>query len=81
MIRRATALRRIVASGNKIYNRKSNARSFHTTGVMAGDALDMVDTFARRHSKFHPEKIFDDYFCRILFLGLKPWNILSASLS
>lgn len=52
MIRRATALRRIVASGNKLYNKKSNARSFHTTGVMAGDALDMADTFARRHSKF-----------------------------
>jgi hypothetical protein len=27
-------------------------RSFHVTSIVAADALDMTDTFARRHSKF-----------------------------
>lgn len=44
MIRRTSALRQIV-----LLSRRS--RSFHSSAILAGDALDAVDTFARRHSK------------------------------
>jgi len=44
MIRRTTVLRRFLLQ-------KKGVRSFHTTSVLAGDALDMRDTFARRHCK------------------------------
>jgi hypothetical protein len=49
MIRRAAVLRRVLASQSK------NARTFHSSSLLGRDALDMVDTFARRHSK----SIFD----------------------
>lgn len=43
MIRRAAALRRIASS---------YARHYHASSAIAADALDMVDTFARRHGTF-----------------------------
>lgn len=46
MIRaRASVARRVLASQSK------NARTFHSSSLLGRDALDMVDTFARRHSK------------------------------
>ena len=46
MIRaRASVARRVFASQSK------NARTFHSSSLLGRDALDMVDTFARRHSK------------------------------
>jgi hypothetical protein len=46
MIRRAAVLRRVVASVQS-----KNARTFQSSSILGRDALDMVDTFARRHSK------------------------------
>lgn len=51
MFIRSTALRRLVllqGRGNPVFN-VAKARTYHTTGVLGGDALDMADTFARRH--------------------------------
>jgi hypothetical protein len=46
MIRaRVSVARRVLASQSK------NARTFHSSSLLGRDALDMVDTFARRHSK------------------------------
>jgi hypothetical protein len=46
MIRaRASIARRVLSSQSK------NARTFHSSSLLGRDALDMVDTFARRHSK------------------------------
>lgn len=43
MIRRSATLRRVFAV---------QRRSYRTSSVLPADALDMADTFARRHSKF-----------------------------
>lgn len=42
-----TALRRLLASHRATRNNKY----FHTSRCVAADALDMCDTFARRHCK------------------------------
>ena len=46
MLLRSTTLRRLLAS--KGYYE----RGFRSTAAIAADALDMTDTFSRRHSKF-----------------------------
>lgn len=46
MMRRSAVLGRLLAS-----QRRQNVRTFQTSSVLAADALDMVDTFARRHSE------------------------------
>ena len=44
MIRHAAAVRRVLAQGRKA------SRAFHaSSAILSGDALDMTDTFARRH--------------------------------
>eukprot|EP00592_Proboscia_alata_P006247 CAMPEP_0194358374 /NCGR_PEP_ID=MMETSP0174-20130528/5600_1 /TAXON_ID=216777 /ORGANISM="Proboscia alata, Strain PI-D3" /LENGTH=1014 /DNA_ID=CAMNT_0039128671 /DNA_START=49 /DNA_END=3093 /DNA_ORIENTATION=+ len=51
MLVRSIALRRLVAAkgrGNVIFD-VAKSRAFHTTSVLGADALDMADTFARRH--------------------------------
>ena len=42
--------RRLVLS--RLQQRVAVRRTFHATAALGGDALDMVDTFARRHSEF-----------------------------
>ena len=42
MLRRVTALRRLAPVQGRV---------FHASAALSADALDMVDTFARRHSK------------------------------
>lgn len=44
MIGRSVALRRVLLSQRRTL-------MFHTSSVLGADALDAVDTFARRHSK------------------------------
>jgi hypothetical protein len=55
MLRHATALRRaLLTTSSGAKNQRvlaHGSRAFHSSAVFA-DALDMVDTFARRHSKF-----------------------------
>jgi hypothetical protein len=60
MIRRGTALRRLLAlrAGNNGQQREV-LRSFHACSVVGADALDMVDTFARRHCEFSSFLGFD----------------------
>jgi hypothetical protein len=43
-----TTLRRLIASQKAV---RSN-RFFHSSGCVAADALDMADTFPRRHCEF-----------------------------
>jgi hypothetical protein len=51
MIRtRNIALKRLLAS--KI-NKVAAQRSYHASGKLGADALDMADTFGRRHSEFY----------------------------
>lgn len=50
MILRKTLSKRLVASRGRFP--QSNHRFFHAGSKLNADALDMVDTFDRRHSKF-----------------------------
>jgi hypothetical protein len=50
MIRAKTSVRRLIASG---FGRTQSSRSYHASGLLGADALDMADTFARRHSELH----------------------------
>jgi len=45
-IARKAFLRNVLASGKAL---KPNNRSFHASACTAVDALDMADTFSRRH--------------------------------
>jgi len=36
---------------SRLQRRTALRRTFHATSALSGDALDMVDTFARRHRK------------------------------
>lgn len=47
--------RRLVAA--RLQQRGAMRRTFHATAALGGDALDMVDTFARRHRKFQNLKV------------------------
>lgn len=48
--------RRLVAA--RLQQRGAMRRTFHATAaLLGGDALDMVDTFARRHRKFQNLKV------------------------
>jgi hypothetical protein len=53
MLARSALLRRLL-------QRATAVRTFHAS-VLSNDALDMADTFARRHSKFarHEQSSFD----------------------
>lgn len=57
-------LRRLVATS---HNHVNVFRSYHASSKLGADALDMVDTFARRHSKFLPlpEKLSGVCFDRV----------------
>lgn len=59
VLTRSSALRRLLAS--KSYE-SFVRRSFHASSTLSGDALDMADTFARRHSKCN----FLEIFCKRL---------------
>jgi hypothetical protein len=51
MMRNSTTLRRLLTS--KIHHAQTvRVLSYHNSSVVLADALDMTDTFARRHSKF-----------------------------
>lgn len=55
LISRST--RRLVLSRlQQQQQRGAGRRTFHATATLGGDALDMVDTFARRHRKFSRRK-------------------------
>jgi hypothetical protein len=49
MIRNNASIRRLLAARLKTLN---SLRSYHVSAVVGADALDMTDTFARRHSEF-----------------------------
>ena len=44
------ALRRLLA---RRLSHVKNIRCYHASGKVGADALDMVDTFARRHSEYY----------------------------
>jgi hypothetical protein len=51
MMRNSTTLKRLLASRIQQLQFVTR-RSYHLSGVFLADALDMTDTFARRHGKF-----------------------------
>lgn len=50
MLVQSAALRR-VGQSFLVRSRNEILRAFHASGIVGADALDMVDTFARRHCK------------------------------
>jgi len=77
---RSAALRRLLATRD---HSKFTSRSFHCTGAFSADALDMVDTFSRRHLGPASEDAasmlktigFDSFEC--LYKSTVPANILA----
>jgi len=59
------AARRVLAASSRLRSNKHGAmrRTFHATSALGGDALDMVDTFARRHCEFFS-------LSRVIFCGI-----------
>jgi hypothetical protein len=49
ILRNQASMRRLLAS--RLKNLQS-PRAYHASAKLSADALDMVDTFARRHSEF-----------------------------
>ena len=43
-------------------------RAIHSTSVVSGDALDMADTFSRRHRKLYLYQLFAHILCIIIFM-------------
>jgi len=64
MLLRTSALRRILAQEGKRWGQN---RAFHNTCLSSADALDMVDTFRRRHCEF----------CSFFIIAIftREWNV------
>jgi len=77
MIRHAATVRRVIAQGRKV-------RAFHASAALSGDALDMTDTFLRRHGTFWVDLSWEkqDFgFCGLGFFNrgvelVNKWNVL-----
>ena len=59
MMNKNAAIRRILASR---LSHVKTVRSYHAGSKLLADALDMVDTFDRRHSEFQYNKAFSGIF-------------------
>lgn len=58
------AARRVLAASSRLSSKHgAMRRTFHATSALGGDALDMVDTFARRHCEFFS-------LSRVIFCGI-----------
>jgi hypothetical protein len=71
MMPRNLVVRRLLAAR---LNHAKSLRSYHASAKLGADALDMVDTFARRHSEFLVIYLLDSLV--ICFLG---WTLLASS--
>ena len=54
MMQKNVAIRRLLA--RRLSHVKS-IRFYHASGKVGADALDMVDTFARRHSEYYSRRV------------------------
>merc|ERR1712032_250355 len=74
-IRRFSSLRRQVFSSTRLPTKNNFFRGYHATSTFSADALDMADTFSRRH--VGPSE--QDAKCMLETIGFESFDALTKS--